>query len=138
MDLVFKMHQGGHHQLRGTKPVSLRDPVKSLQDGPLTLYIMLQREKAGPEQVIDQEHLRQELPPEEHWPDCGVSGKNADHLPLRWVRPISITSRIGLRYLQAQRGRYVRCLEHSWAIVDSEPELERTRRSPGCHRMIEL
>ena len=23
LDLVFKMHQGGHHQLRGTKPVSL-------------------------------------------------------------------------------------------------------------------
>ena len=32
------------------------------------LYIVLQREKAGPEQVIDQEHLRPELPPEEHWP----------------------------------------------------------------------
>ena len=65
------------------------------------LYVVLQREKAGPDQVIDQEHLRWELPPEEHWPGCGVSGKNTDHLPLRWVRSISITSRIGLRYLQA-------------------------------------
>ena len=56
------------------------------------LYIMLQREKASPEQVISQEHVRRELPPEEHWPGCGVSGKNADHLPLGWVRPISVTS----------------------------------------------
>ena len=28
------------------------------------LYVVLKREEAGPEQVVDEEHLRRELPPE--------------------------------------------------------------------------
>ena len=59
---------------------------------PPTLYVVLQREEAGPEQVIDEEHLRRELPPEKHWPGCGVLGKNADHLLLGRLKPVPITS----------------------------------------------
>ena len=66
------------------------------------LYVVLKREEAGPQQVIDEEHMRRELPPEEHWPGCGVSGENADHLPLGRLRPVPITSRIGMHCLQAQ------------------------------------
>ena len=57
---------------------------------------------AGPQQVIDEEHLRQELPPEEQWPCCGVLGVNADHLRLGRSRPVLITSRIFVHCLQAQ------------------------------------
>ena len=49
---------------------------------PPTLYIMLQREKAGLELVIDQEHLRRELPPEEHLPGCGVLGQECGPSPV--------------------------------------------------------
>ena len=56
------------------------------------LYVVLKWEEAGPEQVIDEEHLRRERPPESYWPGCGVSGEDADHLPLGWRRPVSITS----------------------------------------------
>ena len=64
MDLVFKMWYGGHHQLRGTEPESLRDPVQSLEYGFPTLYVVLKWEEAGPEQMVNKEHLRRELPPE--------------------------------------------------------------------------
>ena len=41
VDLIFKMQQGRHHQLRGTEPESLRDPVQSLEDGSPTLDVVL-------------------------------------------------------------------------------------------------
>ena len=102
------------------------------------LYVVLKREEAGPKQVIDKEHLGRELPPEEHWPSYGVAGENADHLPMGRLRRVSITSIIGLHCLQAQCSRNVFRSENSRSILDSEAELERTRRSPGGRRMVEL
>ena len=41
VDLIFEMQQGRHHQLRGTEPESLRDPVQSLEDGSPALDVGL-------------------------------------------------------------------------------------------------
>ena len=99
---------------------------------------MLKWEEAGPEQMIDEKHLRRELLPEKYGSCCGVTSENADHLPLGRLRPILITSRIGLHCLQAQCSRNVCGSENSRSIIDNEPELEWTRLSPGGHRMVEL
>ena len=88
--------------------------------------------------MINKKHLGWELPPEEYWPCSSVSSETTDHLSLSRLRPVSITSRIGLHCLQAQCSRNVRCFENSRSIIDTESELQRTLRSLGGHRMVEL
>ena len=88
--------------------------------------------------MIYEEHLRRELPPEKYSSCCGISSETADHLPLCWLWPISISSRIGLLWWQAQCSRNVRCSEYSRSIINSESELQRTRRSLGSHGVVEL
>ena len=88
--------------------------------------------------MINKKHMRRELLPEEYLSCCGATSENADHLPLCRLRPILITTKIGLHCLQAQCSRNVRCSENSRSIIDTKSELQRTRRSPGGHRMVEL
>ena len=63
VDLILEVQQGGHDQLRGTEPESLRDLVQGLLYGSPALDIMLKQKQAGPEQVVHQKNLRRELPP---------------------------------------------------------------------------
>ena len=88
--------------------------------------------------MINEKHLRLELPPEEYWPCSSVSSETTDHLSLSRLRPVSITSRIGLLCLQAQRSRNVFRSKYSRSIINTETKLQRTRRSPGGHRIVEL
>ena len=88
--------------------------------------------------MINEKHLRRELPPEKYRSCSSITSENANHLPLCRLRPTSITSIIGLHCLQAQCSQNVRYSENSRSIIDTESELQRTRRSPGGHRMVEL
>ena len=55
---------------------------KGLKYGSPALNVVLQREQAGPEQVVHKKHLRRKLPPEEYGSRCSISSETADHLPL--------------------------------------------------------
>ena len=48
----------------------------------LALNIMLQREQAGPEQVVHKEHLRRKLPTEEYGSRRSISSETVDLLSL--------------------------------------------------------
>ena len=49
---------------------------------PLALNVMLQREQAGPEQVVHKKHLRWKVPAEEYGSRRGIFSEIADHPPL--------------------------------------------------------
>ena len=99
LDYIFTYTSFGHltcfwHRFRGLD----NSPTVIV----LSICICLLVFTAGPEQVINEKHLRRELPPEEYGSCYSFKSETADHLPLCRPRPISIPSIIGLLYWQAQ------------------------------------